>query len=293
MSIIGSITHDASSYVTRIFASSKPAASMKAGAAGELGSKETSAGSAAADTKPSVVATLSGSAPAAPTSASASTAKSFTEVTTDARAVLDANLAKMKGTGLKLGMGRNEGSQAAIDAAFQGLDRRSLYAIASNSGGLFSKDEQSYAQTVMGQQQVAAMGLKEGVLPDASVFLAGVRFLDSVSPEEKSSDNWRLNRAAVQYGYESLMARDHSGEKAENVDSGDPVVNFLVRAIHSKEGTWTSVHDGSYVYDLSQITLFKDGSYDVGLQTARGEQKARDTADTAMGNATARIDIML
>ncbi|HEY0836049.1 MAG TPA: hypothetical protein VGE72_19245 [Azospirillum sp.] len=83
------------------------------------------------------------------------------------------------------------------------------------------------------------------------------------------------------------MTRDHPGEKTEDVDSGDPVVNFLVKAIHSKEGTWTSAHDGSYVDDLSRITLFKDGA------DASGLQKVRQDAGTAARDAAARIDITL
>jgi len=279
MGAVGSVAHDTGSSLTRIFAPAKPPAGAKAGTVGE-----------AADAKPPVVVSLSASAPAAPAPAGAPAAKSFAEVTTDARAALDANLARMKESGRTLGMGANQGSQADIDAAFQGMDRRSLHAIASNSGGLFSKDEQAFAQTVMSQQLVEATGMDDpaGFQRDpARGFLAGVRFLDTVSAEEKASDNWRLNRAVAQTNYESSMTRDHPGEKAENVDSGDPVVNFLAQTIRSKEGTWTSVHDGSYVDDLSRITLFKDGT------DASGLQKARQGAGTATRDAAARIDITL
>jgi hypothetical protein len=215
---------------------------------------------------PAVILSLSESAKAA------SAAKGFAEVTTEARASLDANLNKLKASGHALGFGENQGTQSDIDTAFSGLDRRSLYAIASNSGGLFSKDEQAFAQSVMSQQQAHAMGLNDvsGFTHDPSAgFLSGIRFLDSVSPEEKASDNWRVNRAGLQASYESNFRSDHSDSVAENVDSGDPVVNMLVKVIHDTKGTWSSTTDGSYVTDVSKITLLADGKHDAALRHAR------------------------
>lgn len=268
MGAVGSVAHDAGLTLNRMLVPGKPPAGVR-----EAGAE--------------------GAAPAPPSGsarAGASAMKSLVDVTADARAALDANLARMKESGRTLGMGANQGSQADIDAAFQGMDRRSLHAIASNSGGMFSKDEQAFAQTVMSQQLVEAMGMDDPARfqsDPARGFLAGVRFLDTVSPEEKASDNWRLNRAVSQTSYESSMTRDHPGERAENVDSGDPVVNVLAKAIHSKEGTWTSVHDGSYVSDLSQITLFKDGADAAGLRIAR------QAAGAAARGGASRIDITL
>jgi hypothetical protein len=91
---------------------------------------------------------------------------SFAGVTTDARAKLTANQAAMKASGQILGMGENQGTQADVDAAFAGLDRRSLFAIASNSEGLFSDVEQKFAQSAMSQQQAAAIEFDEAVDAD-------------------------------------------------------------------------------------------------------------------------------
>lgn len=282
MAVVSSVVGDAGAYQARAFVAGKASAE----APKSTGSAST--GSAAAG-KPAVVVTLS-SAVSTASNQAASAGRSFADVTTDARSALDANLARMKESGRTLGMGENQGTQADIDAAFQGLDRRSLHAIASNSGGLFSKDEQAFAQTVMSQQQAAAMGLGEtgSFMSDpAAGFRNGVRFLDAASPEERASDNWRVNRAATQAGYESSMRRDHPGETVENLDSGDPVVNMLVKGIHGVEGTWASVHDGSYVKDISQITLFKGGGQASDLQQARKELEANRQA------ASARVDMTL
>jgi hypothetical protein len=188
--------------------------------------------------------------------------------------MLTANQAAMKASGHILGMGENQGTQADVDAAFAGLDRRSLFAIASNSEGLFSDVEQKFAQSAMSQQQAAAMGLNNatGFMSDPSAgFLSGIGFLDSVSPEEKASDNWRVNRASLQASYTSNFRDDHPGDVAKNVDSGDPVVNLMAKAIQNAKGTWSSTTDGSYVTDIGKIALFADGKHDAALQQARSQ----------------------
>jgi hypothetical protein len=55
--------------------------------------------------------------------------KSFSEVTTDARATLNANYASMKAAGTPINY--DTATQKDLDSAFKGLDRRSLFAIAS------------------------------------------------------------------------------------------------------------------------------------------------------------------
>jgi hypothetical protein len=222
---------------------------------------------------PATVLSLSPAASAAVSSGNAAT-KSFAAVTADARTMLTANQAAMKASGHVLGMGENQGTQADIDAAFAGLDRRSLFAIASNSEGLFTDVEQKFAQSAMSQQQAGAMGLNNatGFMSDPSAgFLSGIGFLDSVSPEEKASDNWRVNRAGLQASYRSNFRDDHRGDVAKNVDSGDPVVNLLAKVIQGARDTLTSTTDGSYVTDIGKIPLFADGKYDAVLQQARSQ----------------------
>ena len=75
------------------------------------------------------------------------------------------------------------------------LDRRALYAVASNEGGHFSKDEQSIARDIMNGQQGMAMGLYNGptrlagefgMLPPTSnadhlqIYKSGIEYLDQV-----------------------------------------------------------------------------------------------------------------
>jgi hypothetical protein len=263
MAGIGSLANATNSYTSSITASATQS---------ESESKASSKTAANSGTSPATILTLSSQAVTG-----VAPAKTFAQVTTDARSTLDANLGKMKAAGHAFDY--NTATEADVNSVLSGLDRRSLYAIASNSGGAFSQDEQNVAQSQMTRQQVSAMGLDNPAIfiadPSAG-FKAGVKFLDGVSAEEKSSANWKLNRASSQAGYESNFATDHPGQTADNLASGDPVVNMLVKAIHASEGTLSSTNDGSYVKDISKISLFKDGRFAAQLQQALQESKRVD-----------------
>jgi hypothetical protein len=174
---------------------------------------------------PSVVVTLSSAAMAVSSSA-ASGQEDFATVANNARATLDAGYQKL---------GKAPDIYTNYDdwkSAFGGMDRRSLYAVASNEGGQFSKMEQDTAHEFMSDQQAAAMGLTNGTFQSdpAAGYKAGVAFLDSVSPEEKAgSFEWAQQRAAGQYGYESAMRQ--KGEEPETLDSDSPVVKMLKGAM--------------------------------------------------------------
>jgi hypothetical protein len=181
--------------------------------------------SSRANNAPSVVVTLSSVAKAALAS-SASGQSDFATVANNARATLDAGYQQL---------GKTPDIYTSYDdwkTAFGGMDRRSLYAVASNQGGQFSKMEQDTAHELMADQQAAAMGLTSGTFQSnpAAGYKAGVAFLDSVSSEEKAgSFEWAQQRAAVQYGYESAMHQ--KGEEPENLDSDSPVVKMLKGAM--------------------------------------------------------------
>lgn len=279
MSSIGAIGNSLSSYMS-LTKSDVDSTNPNASQAPDSSASSASAAAPATTPKPSkditVIAKPSGA-----------TTKSFADVTVDARAALSANEAKMKESGHVLGMGENQGTQADVDSAFAGLDRRSLYAIASNSGGKFSQDEQTFAQVAMGQQQTTAMGLDNpsAFISDPTAgFLAGIKFLDSVSTEEKSSDNWRANRAALQADYQSEVSQ-HPGTKAENVDSGDPVVNMLANAIKNAAGTKYSFVSDGYITDLSKLSFFSDSKNASALQQARNQ--------IAQTGSQSRIDLFV
>ena len=172
-----------------------------------------------------------------------SSGKNFNEVALDARARMDAKYAAMSASGKPYDSNSWEGVDSA--ALMGELDRRSLYAVSSNTGGLFTQDEQSNANTFMNQQLGLAMGLYAGPIrlagefavtygkspiltgDSASIGKSGVLFLDKVSNEEKSSVLWAMNRASAQRAYESGM--ELMGRTPENLDSDIPLVK-LIRA---------------------------------------------------------------
>jgi hypothetical protein len=180
-----------------------------------------------------------GAAVADPGSVSSSAGKTFAQVTADARARMDAKYGAMNASGKPFDFNSWEGRDWYT--LFGDLDRRSLYAVASNAGGLFSKDEQDVAKSIMTQQQGLAMGLYSGPTSLAGNFAdpfvgdyaarmkAGIAFLDNVSPEEKGSFDWAKQRASVQFSYETEMRR--RGEEPEKLDSGSALVKMIKAAM--------------------------------------------------------------
>ncbi|CAO3360276.1 hypothetical protein [Azospirillum palustre] len=181
--------------------------------------------------------------------------KDFTTVAKDARTTIDAKYAELAGKGKP--MDYMHATQESWDTVFGGLDRRSLFA--SNSDGSFSKDEQDTAQSIMSQQQGQAMMAADptGNNP-AARYRAGASFLDGVSDEEKTSDNWAVQRAAVQFGYEQSM-RD-SGQEPDALDSDSPLVRMIKGALDGlKDKAPGAVATGGYVKALKDMPLFRDG----------------------------------
>jgi hypothetical protein len=191
----------------------------------------------------------------------------------DARATLNANYASMKAAGTPINY--DTATQKDLDSAFKGLDRRSLFAIASNSQNLFSSQEQNWAQTVMSNQEASAMGLGQPTVfiqnPSAG-FLTGIQFMNSVSPEEKASMNWKVSMASLQWSYEQTYSENNPGKTPQSFNNTDPVVELLVKAINS--GTAYTVTNGSYVTDISKLALFENGKNSSELAQILADQKA-------------------
>jgi hypothetical protein len=185
--------------------------------------------------------------------------KSFAQVATDARATINANYAALKSEGRPFDY--RTSSAQDWDKVFGSLDRRSLYAVASNSGGAFSEDEQKVAQSYMSRQQGEAMMAADPLGTDvAARYKAGIAFLDSVSDEEKTSMNWAVQRAATQFGYEITMRQE--GKTPDDLDSGNPLVNMIKAAMESvKDQAPRAIATGEYVKDLKDMPLFKDGYF--------------------------------
>ena len=141
-----------------------------------------------------------------------SAGKSFDQVAIDARASLDNNYERLE----SIGKPYIAASAQSIDrnSLVGELDRRAQYAVASNEGGLFTKDEQLSASAKLTQQTSLAMGLYSGPTSEkekfidpfmgdnAQKFKAGMQFLDQVSKEEKAgSIEYAYQRASLQRSY--------------------------------------------------------------------------------------------
>ncbi|UKJ71869.1 hypothetical protein [Azospirillum brasilense] len=237
---------------TTLFATT-PSASKAAG------TKDTAGGSASARDAAAVV-TLSETAQASlvtQTAPQTAGKKDFATVAKDARAAIDAKYAELAANGKP--MDYMHATQESWDTVYGGLDRRSLFAIASNSDGSFSKDEQDTAQSIMSQQQGQAMMAADPTGNDhAARFRAGVAFLEGVSDEEKASANWAVQRAANQFGYEQTMRS--SDREPDDLDSESPLVAMIKGAMDRlKDKSPEAVATGGYVKDLKDMPLFRDG----------------------------------
>jgi len=98
--------------------------------------------------------------------------------------------------------------RATIDLG--GLDRRSLFAVASNAGGGFSADEQTLASATMTFQfedalagPVAASRITDDY---AAIYKAGLAYLDKAGPEEKASAKWIAQREVLAKGLQQATA---------------------------------------------------------------------------------------
>jgi hypothetical protein len=173
--------------------------------------------------------------------------KSFAQVALDARASMDTQYAAMKASGKPFDMDSKGGKD--VYTLMNNLDRRSLYAVKSNEGGQFTKEERVIAQIIMGQQVEYAMDLpsKAGTfLSSSSNFAEGfkneIHFLDNVSSEEKSSLEWAIGRASAQIAYEA--AAEVENKAPEKLDSEDPIVQLITAAMkamkHHPNTAWTT-----------------------------------------------------
>jgi len=174
-----------------------------------------------------------------------SAGKDFDQVAKDARASLDKNYERLESIGKPF----NASSSQAVDRSslLGELDRRALYAVVSNEGGLFTKDEQDVARNKMSQQVSLAMGMYSGPISEEDKFIdpfmgdkaqkykAGIQFLDQVSNEEKgSSITFAHQRASLQKMYENVVTEQ--GGTPEDLTSDNSLVNLILEAMNSADG---------------------------------------------------------
>lgn len=150
---------------------------------------------------PAVNVTLSAAAQAALKAQTDS--RAIETVVSDARAQI-ATLLKAAGTKDALKDG-----DATIDLS--GLDRRTLYAVASNQGGQFPLDQQVVAALAMkdqNDQALASPAAQARLTGDyAGLYQAALDQMDAAGPEEKASTAWTDGRAALVEGRKQAIAR--------------------------------------------------------------------------------------
>jgi hypothetical protein len=178
---------------------------------------ESEQGSSIDDT-PAVTVSLSDAAKAA-----MADNKDFATVAKDARALLDFAYQERGGA-------LDEAASAEDwKKAFSSLDRRALFAIASNEGSQFSELEQNYAKKLLDEQRKDALsfGSIQSSNPDAAR-RAAVKFLDGVSDEEKASIGWTTERVAAQTTHEILS--EPFAKPADDVTQDNPTAEFIKAA---------------------------------------------------------------
>ena len=220
--------------------STTSAATTAASAYGQSASAASNGGS-------SVNVTLSAEAKAA--LAAQTDSRSIDAVVSQARASLDSLLAAAKATSaLKDG-------KATIDVS--GLDRRSLYAIASNKGGGFSVEEQVVATLQMNATRDTALSAPASAMrvtgDYAGLYKAALANLDAAGPEEKATAKWAQDKAAVTEGLKQATLHPGQAPDVENdpvaawlKDSGGVVASPRTRDINAVASDVRSVLDKQY-----------------------------------------------
>ncbi|MBB1090798.1 hypothetical protein HUU61_05815 [Rhodopseudomonas palustris] len=155
--------------------------------------------------------------------ANATASKDFTAVISDSRAALD-KLYKAAGvTGPYDASGK-----PTIDPS--SLDRRALFAVASNAGGKFTEAEQTLAAVtrIAGFNAALSPAAQTAKLTGNynTIYKAAADYLDGASSEEKATSTWQAERAAIAKG---LTATQSDPTKAPSGISGDPVASYLAQ----------------------------------------------------------------
>jgi hypothetical protein len=178
--------------------------------------------------------------------ANASAVKDFSTVTSQARTTLDGLYAAAKVTGPLDASGNT-----TVDLS--SLDRRSLFAIATNNGGKFTSDEQSVASTELNNRFNAALAPAAATTKltgdYGAVYQAALNYLDGASPEEKATAAWSAQRAAVLKG---VQATQQNPSAAPTGIANDPVAAYLAQY---PNGSTAASQDFSSVAKAVRATL--------------------------------------
>ena len=200
-----------------------------------------------------------------PGAISSSKGMSFPEVAADARSRLDDKYALMKSSGKPY-----DGSDTDRNSLLGDLDRRSLYAVATNSGGQFSAEEQAAAKGLMAQQERLATGYYSGPEDQQKNFAdpyandpvgrakAALAFLENMSPEEKAAPEWLVQHQTLS----DALAQTGSDNSAVKKDKGHfHNLSEILAGIDTdgseekQSGLGNSDSSNSYVFEQVQADL--------------------------------------
>lgn len=177
-------------------------------------------------------------------------APTLASIAAAARTAIDKLLAQAK-TNDPLVDGR-----ATIDLG--GLDRRSLFAVASNSGGDFSADEQTLASATLAFQfedTLAGPVAASRITGDfAAIYKAGLAYLDKAGPEEKATAKWAAQREVLAKGLQQAAATPGVMPDLPN----DPVAAYI--AAHD-EGTSTAAGPRDIMNVAGDVRAALDAQY--------------------------------
>jgi hypothetical protein len=172
--------------------------------------------------------------------------KDFTTVTAEARTALDVLYAAAKVKG-PIG----DDGKATIDLS--SLDRRSLFAIATNNGGKFTPDEQNIAGAELanrfGDALAPAAATSKLTGDFSSLYRKALDYLDGASGEEKATAVWSAQHAAVLKG---VQATQQKPTTAPSGIANDPVAAYLAQ---NADGATTATADISTVARKARAAL--------------------------------------
>lgn len=113
------------------------------------------------------------------------------------------------------------------------LDRRSLFAISTNTGGKFTADEQRVASNELKSRFDSALAPAAATAAMTNnytvVYKAALNYLDAAGSEEKATSAWTAQYAAVQKGYQAVQQKP---DAIPSGISGDPVASYLAQNPH-------------------------------------------------------------
>ncbi|MCG6207626.1 hypothetical protein LPW26_23520 [Rhodopseudomonas sp. HC1] len=178
--------------------------------------------------------------------ASAAATKDFSSVVSDSRAALD-KLYKAAGVTAPY----DDSGKPTIDLT--SLDRRALYAVASNAGGQFTESEQTLAAVtrIAGFNAALSPATQTAKLTGNynAVYKAAADYLDGASNEEKATSTWQAERAAIGKG---ITATQNDPTKIPSGISNDPVAAYLAQY---PSGSPTTTQDFASVAKSARAAL--------------------------------------